>query len=77
MKVAIDTGSDELWVDPNCNSRTITETQSQECEDDGTYDPKNSSTVEDLQTTNDITYGTGQVRIQYVTDNVALPESSG
>ena len=76
VKVAIDTGSDELWVDPDCNSRTITDTQAQECEADGTYDPNNSSTVADLQSTNEITYGTGQVRIQYVTDNVALPESS-
>lgn len=75
IKVAIDTGSDELWVNPDCTSNTLTQSQSQECRQNGQYRPSGSSSARRLSGTNNIPYGKGEVDIQYYTDNIHLPNS--
>lgn len=76
VKVAIDTGSDELWVDPDCTSSGLTASQARECSADGQYDPSQSSSAQQLSITNQIVYAKGQVDLEYVTDNIALPDST-
>ena len=73
-KVAIDTGSDELWVNPQC-STVQASSQRAECQANGQYKPSSSSTSEVLDVTNQITYGKGQVNIQYVRDSISVPDS--
>lgn len=73
VKVAIDTGSDELFVDPNCNDRSFTGSQQQDCTEDGQYDPSTSSTSNVTQETSEITYGSGAVDLQYVVDSIGIP----
>ena len=75
VRVAVDTGSSELWVNPQC-STAQTDDQRQECETDGQYDPSQSSTYTDLNTGATIAYGIGSAEIEYARDNVALPNSS-
>lgn len=75
VKVAVDTGSSELWVNPNC--RTVnTNDEYQDCVMDGQYDPNTSSSFQNLESRSSITYGIGKVELAYVKDNVALPNSS-
>ncbi|POS69200.1 candidapepsin-8 [Diaporthe helianthi] len=73
VNVAIDTGSDELFVDPSCNDRSFTQSQQQDCTENGQYDPSTSSTSKVTQETSQITYGSGAVDIQYVVDNIGIP----
>lgn len=75
VKIAIDTGSDELFVNPNCNDRDFTESQQQDCTDDGQYDPSTSSTSNVTEETSQIVYGSGAVNIQYVVDSIGIPGS--
>lgn len=75
VKIAIDTGSDELFVNPNCNDRDFTESQQQDCTEDGQYDPSTSSTSNVTQETSQIVYGSGAVNIQYVVDSIGIPGS--
>ncbi|KAJ0160119.1 Candidapepsin-2 [Colletotrichum tanaceti] len=73
-KVAIDTGSSELWVNPNCvNAGSNAQTQS--CRANGQYDPEDSSSATITSQTGSITYGKGKVLLQYVNDNIAIPGS--
>ncbi|RKU43231.1 hypothetical protein DL546_002480 [Coniochaeta pulveracea] len=82
VKVAIDTGSDELWVNPDCTDENLTTSQQQECSQDGTYKPKSSTSAKRVKDelgnyeSSSIQYGKGAVEMNYYTDNVALPESS-
>ncbi|KAK3695490.1 eukaryotic aspartyl protease [Podospora appendiculata] len=76
VKVAIDTGSNELWVDPNCADPQLPSDQQTECNADGIYNPKKSSTENTIGTTNTIPYGIGEVAIEYVTDDITLTGSS-
>jgi hypothetical protein len=73
VKIAIDTGSDELFVDPNCNDSEFTQSQRQDCNRDGKYDPSTSSTSNITQETSQIVYGSGAVDIQYVVDSIGIP----
>lgn len=66
VSVNLDTGSDELWVNPNCNNA---------------YDPDfcatfprftQSSTLVDLEEQATITYGSGSADINYVYDYVSV-----
>jgi len=75
VRVAIDTGSSELWVNPNCKT-VNTQDEYQDCVTDGQYNPNDSSTFRNLQSRSSITYGIGKVEIAYVADNVALPNST-
>jgi hypothetical protein len=76
VKVAIDTGSDELWVNPNCRSANLTEGQVKECNEDGHYVPGDSSTSQKLTASSSIQYGKGYVELDYYQDSIALPEST-
>uniref|UniRef100_L2FRF4 Secreted aspartic proteinase n=1 Tax=Colletotrichum fructicola (strain Nara gc5) TaxID=1213859 RepID=L2FRF4_COLFN len=73
-KVALDTGSSELWVNPNCQKAGSTQ-QAQSCRANGQYDPDNSRTSVVYQNTGRIKYGKGEVALQYVADNITLPGS--
>ncbi|KAK3330497.1 aspartic peptidase domain-containing protein [Apodospora peruviana] len=79
VKVAIDTGSDELWVNPDCNDPSLTRDQVQECTSDGFYNIQNSKTGSTAgivgASSNSIPYGKGNVSIDYVKDDMALPGS--
>lgn len=76
VKVAIDTGSDELFVDPNCNDADFSNTIQQECEADGQYLPNTSTSSEVTTEISQIVYGSGAVNIQYVIDSVGIPGTS-
>ncbi|KAH8886725.1 acid protease [Thozetella sp. PMI_491] len=76
VKVAIDTGSDELWVDPKCTGGGLEKEQIKECQADGLYLPEKSSTANVTNQGTDIPYGKGEVIINYVLDNIGLPGSS-
>ncbi|KAK5627595.1 hypothetical protein RRF57_003310 [Xylaria bambusicola] len=69
--VQIDTGSFELWVNPNCTSLQGT-TDVRFCRAIGHYEPSSSSSAVELTTTKTLRYGIGQAAIQYVIDNVGL-----
>ncbi|GKT66530.1 eukaryotic aspartyl protease [Colletotrichum tofieldiae] len=73
-KVAIDTGSSELWVNPNCANAGST-AQTQSCRSNGQYDPQDSSTSSVYRQTGRIKYGKGEVILQYVSDNITIPGS--
>lgn len=74
VKVAIDTGSSELWVNLNCQTAG-TDEQVAACQSEGKYDPSASSTSRISETTNEIAYGKGQVVVQYAADHINLPQS--
>ncbi|KAK4216607.1 acid protease [Rhypophila decipiens] len=79
VKVAIDTGSDELWVNPDCNDRELLATQRQECLANGRYNAARSTTSSTDKVigppTETIQYGIGSVEMEYTTDNIAFPGS--
>lgn len=79
VKVAIDTGSDELWVNPDCNDPELINSQQQECVANGKYSASQSST-NDIEkvvgpATESIQYGIGNVKMRYTTDDISLPNS--
>ena len=74
VKVVLDTGSFELWVDPTCSTASTSD-QAASCRAAGLYDPSSSSTVVDMEAVNQLPYGKGVVNIAYVADNIQLPGS--
>lgn len=66
VSVQFDTGSDELWVNPNCEKSIDPEL----CRSLGFFNE--SSTAVGLGTNGEIEYGTGSVKIGYVYDWVKL-----
>ncbi|KAI1371301.1 acid protease [Hypoxylon crocopeplum] len=68
VDVLIDTGSFELWVDPDCAASNVQEF----CEALGQYDPSQSSTAQDLSTAFSIQYGQGSTSGTYYTDDVYI-----
>lgn len=72
VRVQIDTGSDELWVDPDC-STVSDKTSAAFCETVGRYNPAKSSTAQDADATNELAYGKGTAEIAYVYDNIVVP----
>jgi len=76
IKVAVDTGSDELWVNPDCSDTALDSQQVTECIKDGHYVANESSTSKPLRSRNDIPYGKGEVEIVYYSDNIALTDGS-
>jgi len=76
LRVAVDTGSDELWVNPVCSSPTLDEQQQLECRRDGHYVANRSSTSTALAGQKAISYGKGDVLIDYYTDTVSQPETA-
>ncbi|PKS09377.1 hypothetical protein jhhlp_003991 [Lomentospora prolificans] len=74
VKVIMDTGSSELWVNPDCRTASSLPQQS-ECFSSDYYDPDKSSTVVISNRGKTLRYGLGDATIRYVTDDVALPNS--
>lgn len=74
MEVVLDSGSFELWVDPTCSGASNAD-QAASCKAAGLYDPYSSSTVIDMDATNQLPYGKGVVNIAYVADTIKLPGS--
>jgi hypothetical protein len=72
--VAIDTGSSELWVNPDCSNAQSPQ-QASECTGNGSYDPNQSSSVTKLRQKGGVQYGIGEVEFQYVKDDISLPGS--
>ncbi|SPQ26199.1 ca02e03c-ab10-4a0a-a02e-22d390d64733 [Thermothielavioides terrestris] len=72
--VQLDTGSFELWVNPDCTS--ITGADAAFCERTGQFDTKKSSTAISLGATKTLQYGIGSANITYFTDTITLAGSS-
>ncbi|KAI0114606.1 acid protease [Hypoxylon sp. NC0597] len=68
VSVLLDTGSFELWVNPNCTSSNVKDY----CEQFGHYDPKLSPTAKSLNRNFGIQYGQGNASGTYYTDDVYL-----
>ncbi|CAK7218783.1 hypothetical protein SBRCBS47491_003622 [Sporothrix bragantina] len=77
VRVTVDTGSDELWVNPVCNftSYYVDDADVKQCQSSGRYDPTLSNTSIDLHRTDKIRYGKGSVHFQYYNDTVTQPDS--
>ncbi|TGJ88457.1 hypothetical protein E0Z10_g285 [Xylaria hypoxylon] len=69
--VQLDTGSFELWVNPNCTTLQGT-SDVRFCRAVGHYDPSLSSSSVELTKTKSLRYGIGRADIQYVVDTVGL-----
>ncbi len=76
IKVVIDTGSDELWVNPQCDDSRLEPMQADECVKDGHYTPTSSNTSRPLMRMNDIPYAKGEVAILYYADTISQPDGS-
>ncbi|KAK3374794.1 aspartic peptidase domain-containing protein [Podospora didyma] len=72
--VQLDTGSFELWVNPDC--ATVSDGDSLFCERAGRYDSAKSSTASKLGTKKTLRYGIGTANISYVVDTVSLAGSA-
>ncbi|KAK4153518.1 putative aspartic-type endopeptidase [Chaetomidium leptoderma] len=72
--VQLDTGSFELWVNPDCT--TVSGPDAVFCERIGQYDATKSSTATSLGTTRTLRYGIGSANISYVTDTISLAGST-
>lgn len=68
ITVIVDTGSANLWVNPECD----TSGQESYCNGFPQFDYTQSSTIEDTGVQDDLTYGKGEVVIEYVTDVVSI-----
>lgn len=70
----LDTGSFELWVNPNCTGLPIADRKF--CQAIGKYDPARSSTSVVSQLGTSLKYGIGAANITYVADDIALSDSA-
>jgi hypothetical protein len=68
VEVQIDTGSSELWVNPDCAVAFYPTG----CEANGLYTPADSFTSTSLNTNFSITYGIGSASGKYFTDDVGV-----
>lgn len=72
VQVQIDTGSYELWVNPECaNSNSPNY-----CAQFSVYDPDKSSTASDAGYGFDLVYGTGEASGEYLIDDIVIGSSS-
>ncbi|KAK4097477.1 acid protease [Parathielavia hyrcaniae] len=71
--VQLDTGSFELWVNPDCTA--VTDSDAAFCEQAGQYDTTKSSTAASLGTNRTLRYGIGTANISYFTDTITLAGS--
>ena len=83
VKVDVDTGSNELWVNPDCHDAKLAQEQVQECEKDGRYNQHNSfsASKENISSSGllfgtTIQYGMGNVHLGYIRDRVSIPGSN-
>ena len=72
VSVLLDTGSFEMWVNPNCSAANVQDY----CEAFGHYDPKMSPTAKSLNTNFGIQYGQGSASGVYYKDDVYLSGKS-
>ncbi|KAI0880512.1 acid protease [Annulohypoxylon maeteangense] len=68
VSVLLDTGSFEMWVNPNCSAANVKDY----CEAFGHYDPTISPTAKSLNTNFGIQYGQGSASGVYYKDDVYL-----
>ncbi|RYP08686.1 hypothetical protein DL765_008709 [Monosporascus sp. GIB2] len=68
VNVLLDTGSFELWVNPDCGQAA----EPRFCEEFGRYDPALSSTGEDLGQPFEIQYGSGATSGTYYRDDIYI-----
>lgn len=68
VKVAFDTGSSELWVNPDCSTSGDVEY----CQSFGRFRFDESESLVPLGTTNHIQYGLGEVDFDYVKDFIGI-----
>lgn len=76
VKVAIDTGSDELFVDPNCNDSDFSTSEQRQCTAEGIYNPATSTSANATGESSQIVYGSGEVAIDYYIDSIGIPGAS-
>ncbi|KAI0417000.1 aspartic peptidase domain-containing protein [Xylaria grammica] len=69
--VQLDTGSFELWVNPNCTT-LLGAFDVRFCRAVGHYDSSSSSSSIELTEVKTLRYGIGSANIQYVVDNIGL-----
>ncbi|PHH61626.1 hypothetical protein CDD81_8141 [Ophiocordyceps australis] len=67
----LDTGSFELWINPDCGNVNVLDRQF--CHSVGHYQPSRSSTAVVSNKVNMLRYGIGAANITYVLDHVSLP----
>ncbi|KAI0127551.1 eukaryotic aspartyl protease [Xylariales sp. AK1849] len=72
--VQLDTGSFELWVNPEC-SNLDSSADLQFCQAVGSYVPASSDSAVVTTSTKTLRYGIGTANIQYVTDDITFAES--
>ncbi|ROW02148.1 hypothetical protein VSDG_02362 [Cytospora chrysosperma] len=72
VTVVLDTGSTELWVNPNCE----TSGQPEYCASFSQFDYTESSTIQDMGAANMISYGKGNVTFEYVSDMLSIGSAS-
>ncbi|KAK3693125.1 aspartic peptidase domain-containing protein, partial [Podospora appendiculata] len=68
VTLILDTGSPDLWVNPTCE----TSGQPEYCETFPRFDYNKSTTIVDLKVADVLSYGKGNVTIEYVTDTVTI-----
>lgn len=73
MSVQLDTGSDELWVNPDCAA--VDDRDKAFCVATGSYDAARSSTAAALNGSASLRFGNGSVNMTYVGDSIALSSS--
>lgn len=71
--VQLDTGSFELWVNPDCTN--LPDSNAAFCRTVGFYDTTKSSTAVSLGTSKTLRYGIGSANITYFKDDISLPGS--
>jgi hypothetical protein len=69
----LDTGSFELWINPDCTK--LTGGDKTFCEAVGEYDPSRSKTAHRTGVSKKLNYGIGAAEIDYVKDDIALSDS--
>ncbi|KAL7935850.1 aspartic peptidase domain-containing protein [Trichoderma chlorosporum] len=70
----IDTGSFELWVNPDCSN--VQAGDQHFCSGIGVYDPKSSSSSFNTGEATQLRYGIGSANVSYVKDSISLPGSA-
>ncbi|RCI16007.1 putative aspartyl protease [Ophiocordyceps polyrhachis-furcata BCC 54312] len=73
VKVQLDTGSFELWVDPDCSKLSSNDIKF--CQSTGRYEVGRSRTAVVTQGRTTLQYGIGAANITYVEDSIGFPGS--
>ena len=73
--VQLDTGSTDLWVNPSCN-RQLSAANKNYCRTLPIFQPADSSTFKDLGSSFDVSYGSGNVSLEWVSDSIGVGSES-